>query len=143
MKDLKILLIEDEPMIMKIAQQMLERLGYTPACAINGAQALDLFNKEVFDIVITDIGLPDIDGIALVDRFRLTESMKGRERSHIVAVTAYCLDEVQHQCFVSGVNDLIAKPMTMTLLEHFIGKVICGKASGAMPDTLLQESEVE
>jgi CheY-like chemotaxis protein len=68
---LKILIVEDEPLIAMTLLDMVEELGHQPLEAFNAAKAEQLFAAhEDIDLVITDIGLPDLPGDALVDRLR-------------------------------------------------------------------------
>ena len=68
---LKVLLVEDEPLIALTMVDMLEELGHRPHEALNGAQALALFGEHSdFDLVITDVGLPDIAGDRLAETLR-------------------------------------------------------------------------
>jgi CheY-like chemotaxis protein len=68
---LKILLVEDEPLIALTLVDMLEELGHRPLEALNGDQALTLFGEhDDIDLVITDVGLPDISGHNLAETMR-------------------------------------------------------------------------
>ncbi|PSC05167.1 hypothetical protein SLNSH_10150 [Alsobacter soli] len=68
---LKVLLVEDEPLIALTMVDMLEELGHQPLEALNGEQALSLFGEHAdIDLVITDLGLPDIAGDKLADTLR-------------------------------------------------------------------------
>jgi CheY-like chemotaxis protein len=116
-KNLKILIIEDSPIIMEVHKELVKLMGYQSDCAMNGAQAIKHFRNRHYDIILTDLGLPDIDGMQLAERFRLTESMENRPKSIIVAITAFVLDDVREQCFYSGINEVLAKPLNLSALE--------------------------
>ena len=62
----KILIIDDEPYILLMLKKMLERAGYEVDLASNGREGMDLFNKETADLVITDIIMPDKEGLELI-----------------------------------------------------------------------------
>ena len=123
MKDsIKILLVEDDPMVMKINQMLFERLGYTPYCATNGKEALSLAEENIFDVIFTDIGLPDIDGITMVSKIRKHERRYRPYESKIYAFTAYDLENVKQRGLEVGMNGVFNKPMLIDnvkqLLEH-------------------------
>jgi len=65
-KKLKILVVDDDPLIRKLLDQVLEKGGHTVISAIDGEQALELFKQEMIELVITDVFMPKIDGIQLV-----------------------------------------------------------------------------
>ena len=68
---LKVLLVEDEPLIALTLVDLLEELGHQALEALNGAQAVELFGQHPdIDLLITDLGLPDISGDRLADRLR-------------------------------------------------------------------------
>ena len=62
----KILIIDDEPYILLMLKKMLERAGYEVDLASNGREGMDLFKKETTDLVITDIIMPDKEGLELI-----------------------------------------------------------------------------
>lgn len=121
-KNLRILIIEDSPIIMRVHKSMVEQMGYKPDCAMDGTQAIKFFQDNEYDIILSDIGLPDITGIALAERFRLTESMRGAKKVYLVAITAFALDDIREQCFISGINDVLNKPLSYLTLEDVFQK---------------------
>jgi two-component system cell cycle response regulator CpdR len=73
----KILIIDDEPYILLMLKKMLERAGYEVDLASNGREGMDLFNKETADLVITDIIMPDKEGLELIiEMKRLRPNLK-------------------------------------------------------------------
>lgn len=66
----KILVVDDEPQIVELLQIYLEMQGYKAAGAYDGAQALELWQQNKFDMVLTDIMMPQVDGYDLVERIR-------------------------------------------------------------------------
>ena len=120
--NLRILIIEDSPVIMTVHKQMVEIMGFKPDCAVNGEEAIKFFQDNEYDVVLSDLGLPDIDGIALAERFRLDESMSDKKETYIVAITAFVLDDIRDQCFDSGINDVFAKPLNDEILISIFKK---------------------
>lgn len=66
----KILIVDDEPQIIELLQIYLETQGYQTAGAYNGAQAFELWQQNKFDMVLTDIMMPQVDGYDLVEKIR-------------------------------------------------------------------------
>ncbi len=78
----KILIIDDEPYILLMLKKMLERAGYEVDLASNGKEGMDLFEKETTDLVITDIIMPDREGLELI-----IEMKKQRPKLKIIAMS--------------------------------------------------------
>lgn len=117
-KQLKILLVEDEPIAAAVNRKILEEMGYKPGIATNGKQAIEM-SAQHYDIIFMDIGLPDIDGITATAKIRQREG-KDQKRACIVAITAYCLGEVRDQCIKAGMDDVAAKPISTEQLQRII-----------------------
>jgi two-component system, OmpR family, aerobic respiration control sensor histidine kinase ArcB len=120
MNTMKILLVEDVAMIMKISKRLVENLGYQADCAMSGEEAIELFKKKDYDLVITDIGLPKMDGIQLIAKMRKHERRFRYKESRIFAVTAYDMKDVRSPCLSSGVNGVFKKPLQLPLLMQII-----------------------
>jgi CheY-like chemotaxis protein len=121
---LKILLVEDEPIAMLVHRNMLENMGYKPDAAENGKEALALSAND-YDLILMDIGLPDMDGIEVTSKIRHREKKENKRRSHIIALTAYLLEEVRDKCFAVGMDDIASKPIEANALQQLITK-FCG-----------------
>jgi YesN/AraC family two-component response regulator len=78
----KILIIDDEPYILLMLKKMLERAGYEVDLASNGREGMELFQKESADLVITDIIMPDREGLELI-----IEMKKKRPGLKIIAIS--------------------------------------------------------
>jgi DNA-binding NtrC family response regulator len=78
----KILVIDDEPYILLMLKKMLERAGYLVELANNGRDGMELFKKEAADLVITDIIMPDKEGLELI-----LEMKKNRPELKIIAMS--------------------------------------------------------
>lgn len=120
---LNILVVEDNPIILNILKCFFARIGYTVDLASNGKQALDYFSQTNYDLIVTDLGLPDMDGIQLVKTIRQIEQKHHLKPALICGATAYNLDEFRKECFEVGFNDLIAKPIDYYFLKHLTLKV--------------------
>ena len=116
----RILIIEDSPIIMAVHKAMVEMLGYKPSCAYTGAQALVFFQNNEYDLVLSDIGLPDTDGMFLAGQFRVIENMRGNHKAHIVAITAFILEEVRKKYSLESVDGLLMKPLLKVTLSELI-----------------------
>lgn len=133
----KILLAEDNPTNQMVAMQMLESLGAEVTLAVDGAEALEILQREAFDVALIDIEMPRISGIELIRRLR---SMQGDVAAMpLIALTAYVMREHRIAIEEAGADAIIAKPILSIeqfgadILEHL-------GASGAAPGSIPQQS---
>ncbi len=113
-KKYKVLVIDDQTINIKVAQLFLNRLGYsTITIAENGKKALEFVNDD-YDIILLDIGLPDMSGFEVCKTMRATLTKK----IPIIAVTANIIDdEFIKKCNLTGIDDAINKPYKIDYLE--------------------------
>lgn len=126
MKNLRILVVEDAPVIMRFNQVVIEDLGYIADYANNAEEALMLCQKKQYDLILTDIGLPKMDGMTMAAKIRKHEKRYSCKESKIYAVTAYDLANIRKGCMASGINEVFSKPIR----PHFLKQIImdCEKA---------------
>ncbi len=106
---LRILLAEDNPMNQKVALRLLERLGYSADVAANGLEVLAALELKLYDVVLMDVQMPELDGLDATRR--ICERWPLDSRPHIIAMTANALPEDREACFAAGMNDYVAKPI--------------------------------
>ena len=113
----KILIVEDDEVSRFYFKQILSRHYKKLFFAATGEQALKLYIAESPDIVLIDIGLPDINGLEIVKRIREKDlDVK------IIAQTAYAMTDDKEKAFRAGCNDFITKPVEINLLLNKISK---------------------
>lgn len=114
----KILLVEDHRVNQMVAEGMLKKLGYQPHLAKNGREALDLIDKEKFDLVLMDCQMAEMDGYQATQEIRYKEKSQELE-SHIpiIALTAHTAEEDKSRCLAAGMDDYLAKPVRYDDLE--------------------------
>jgi CheY-like chemotaxis protein len=117
-----ILLVEDYADAREMLRLLLEDLNYQVLEAKNARQALELAVRHEPDLVLTDFGLPDTDGIELIRQLRrLGESM-----SHvpIIMLTAFDREQYFHSAIAAGCTTFLSKPIDFERLEPIIAKLI-------------------
>lgn len=115
----KILIVEDNLINQKITERLLEKLGLESKTCNDGRMALDLIQKEYFDIILMDCQMPVLDGYEATKIIR--ESLK-LEDIYIIALTANAMKEDKEKCLNAGMNDYIAKPIERNLLITALNK---------------------
>ena len=113
-----ILVVEDEPAPLEMLDASLTARHYQVRGASTGRQALDLIDEDEPDVVIVDLGLPDIDGIDLCRHIR------ARVDSSIIVVTADGAEERMVQALDEGADDYITKPFSMPELLARVGVAV-------------------
>ena len=106
---LRILLAEDNLVNQKVVLRMLEKLGYDADVAANGVEVLDALQRQLYDLVLMDIHMPEMDGIEATRRIRSTVA-RARQPT-IVAVTAAAMLDDQQACLAAGMDTYLTKPI--------------------------------
>ena len=104
-KDIPILVVDDEESIRSVLSQVLSEDGFTVTEAASGEEALVLFQKQPFDLVITDIVMPGISGIELLEKIRELNS-----DTQVIIMTSYASLDTAVSALRSGAYDYIFKP---------------------------------
>lgn len=107
----RVLIVDDEPDGRALIARILEGRGAKPACAASAAEALECFEREHFDVLLSDIGMPDMDGYELIRRVRARTPSPDRDRLAAVAVTAYARAEDRQRSLLAGYQMHLAKPI--------------------------------
>jgi len=115
---LRVLLVEDVPMILILHQRFLTDLGCIVETAEDGRQTLEKL-KNGYDIVFMDMGLPDISGDEVIKQYRASEEELGT-RLPIIALTAYGAPEYQQKFLESGIDKVMVKPVTKEQLSQVL-----------------------
>jgi PAS domain S-box-containing protein len=116
-----ILVAEDNPVNQTVLRKQLAYLGYTCVVANNGLEALDLWHKYRFALVITDCHMPEMDGFELTHKIRLLE-VNNPKFCPIIAFTANALRGETERCLTAGMNDYLSKPLEIQALRRTLQK---------------------
>ncbi|KHK02901.1 PAS domain-containing hybrid sensor histidine kinase/response regulator [Desulfovibrio sp. TomC] len=120
---LKILLVEDDEINQRIGRRLLEKYGAIVVSAVNGEEALRCLSNEKFDIVLMDIQMPVMDGLAATRAIRASIG-KFYKNIPIVAMTALAMAGDKEICLAAGMDDYISKPVDITVLKKTIEKMM-------------------
>jgi len=130
----KILLIEDDPDGRRSVGDVLSESGYNVVPAESGKQGLDFFSKEAFDAVLSDIKLPDIDGIQVLKLI-----IQKEPDTPVLLMTAYGTITAAVEALKAGAYDYILKPLDLTDLQAKIAHAIETQNLRRQVSTLKQE----
>jgi signal transduction histidine kinase/CheY-like chemotaxis protein len=131
-----VLVVDDNPTNLLVAQAMLERLGAKTITASNGKEAIYEFLNKKIDLILIDCQMPVMDGFETTKDLR-----KNGARIPIIAMTARASTEDQQKCFDSGMNSFISKPVAIKLLSEELLKALA-PVDSSVSDESLKKLEV-
>jgi PAS domain S-box-containing protein len=115
---LKILLAEDNPVNALLIRELLRRRGHRIKEVTTGTAAVAAMENESFDLLLTDIHMPGMDGIEAARTIRAYEKKVFRQRTPIVALTADALETGKRACQEAGMDGFLTKPVDPAELEE-------------------------
>ena len=148
-RPVRVLVVEDSPVNQALAAHQLNRLGHEHRILGTGGEAVELLRTvhasaapfdrpplydrpPLFDIVLMDWNLPDMDGLEATRRIRANEAATGLSRVPIVAVTANAMAGDRERCLDAGMDDFLAKPVTMEELGDTVRRWTSGTRPAAL-----------
>lgn len=108
---LRLLLVEDNAVNRRVVREMLEKRGWSVVETDDGRAALALSTEGGFDLILTDVQMPGLDGFDLIAAIRARERNSGG-RVPVVALTAHALQGDRERCLAAGMDGYLAKPVT-------------------------------
>ena len=123
--EVRILLVEDNAANMRVTRALLEILGCTVTPAFNGLSAVEEYRNGIFDLVLMDCQMPEMDGYEATRTIRQIETAQGR-RTPIVALTAHAMAGSRESSLASGMDDQLTKPLTMAALTAKLTEWLAG-----------------
>ena len=135
----RILVVEDTPINQKLILKILEKLGYHPALAANGAAALEAVRRLPYDLVFMDCQMPEMDGYEATRRIRASE-MSGKH-VRIVAMTANAMPEDRELCLNAGMDDYVAKPIHVAAVQQALANGLPRRTAFALDSSIATPTE--
>ncbi len=122
-KKATILVVDDEPLLREIFEEWLEAAGYNVLTAENGAEGLAVMNENPVDLVITDVRMPVMDGVAMVRALSAAENQSGRYLPKIIFISGFA-DVTPREAYDLGVEAMLQKPIHHGDFLHAIRKTL-------------------
>ena len=122
-RSLRILVAEDTPFNQKYIKRLLGRWGHTSVIAENGIRALEVLDKDTFDLILMDVQMPEMDGFEATQAIRRKEA-KGGGHIPIIAMTAHAMKGDRERCISAGMDDYVSKPISVEMLLEAIQKLL-------------------
>ncbi|MEJ7747117.1 MAG: ATP-binding protein, partial [Luteimonas sp.] len=134
----RLLLVEDNPVNLLVAQELLKVIGLGCDTAVNGEIALQKMSQTHYDLVLMDCQMPVLDGYSATRRWREMEAAAHRtQRVPIVAMTANAMAGDRQKCLDAGMDDYLAKPVTRSQLDDCLSRWL----SERYPDAVVAERQ--
>src|SRR5580704_16135857 len=125
----RVLVVDDNSVNRKILARQLELAGASTDSAAGGEEALELWRKGGYDLVLADLQMPTMDGFELARRIRQSEAAERRPRTPILAVTASALEEQEQKSRAAGMDGFITKPIGIEQLKATLDVWLKDKAA--------------
>jgi PAS domain S-box-containing protein len=117
---LRILVVDDDRINLKLVQTLIRRLGYEPYAAQNGREALEIYDAKHPDCILMDLQMPEMDGIEATEAMRTLERRTNRPPAYISALTANILPADRNRCFEVGMDEYLNKPIRIVGLAQML-----------------------
>lgn len=128
----KILLVDDEPQILRVLRTALSTQGYILRTASNGAEAMETASEWQPDLVITDLAMPEMDGVALCSELRAASQVP------IIVLSVRNQDRMKIEALDAGADDYVTKPFSIQELQARVRAQLRRVTAGApKPDAVL------
>ncbi|HEV3004797.1 MAG TPA: response regulator, partial [Pirellulales bacterium] len=124
---LSILVAEDNEFNSQLLQQLLVRRGHQVRLANNGREALSLAEEKVFDLLLLDVHMPELDGFQVIEAIRQQERTEGGHLP-VIALTARSRKEDRERCLAAGMDEFLSKPIQAAALWDAIDRVVLSSA---------------
>lgn len=117
-RTLNVLHVDDDPMNLRVVEEILSAFGHNTVKASSGAEALGLLARQVFDVVLMDINMPGMDGIEVVERLRVSGGLS--RNTPAIALTADLATRRPGEYLGLGFCDFVAKPILVSRLVRAV-----------------------
>lgn len=142
-RDVRILLVEDNPVNLLVAQKLLGVLGFEADTATDGEAALSSMESTRYDMVFMDCQMPVLDGYAATRRWRAMETESGGRPIPIVAMTANAMAGDRERCLAAGMDDYLSKPVAREQLDACLQRWLPRQALLPGPSTGAPSADAE
>jgi len=124
MTPLRILLAEDNKLNQKFVSCLLSQSGHQVFCVDDGNEVLEAMEQMMFDLILMDVQMPELDGVAATKKIRSSQNNKINSDIPIIALTAYAMKGDRERFIDAGMDDYITKPVNFNELKWIMTRVL-------------------
>jgi DNA-binding NtrC family response regulator len=117
----KVLVVDDDPILTDLLVDTLAAIGYEAFAAESAKTALEVLRTKPIDLVISDINMPEMSGIELLEEIK-----KANRQLPVMLITGIGSDSIRSKAYSSGADSFLAKPFRIGVIESEIGKMLSG-----------------
>jgi signal transduction histidine kinase/CheY-like chemotaxis protein len=121
-ESIRVLLAEDNEINTLLACTLLEQLGFSVTCVVNGQEAVEAAAVSAFDLILMDLQMPRMDGLEATRRIRAPGGLNSQ--APIVAMTANAMRSDREACLAAGMDDFVAKPINAEIFVGVLQRVL-------------------
>ncbi len=129
----RILLAEDNVVNQQVALGLLRKLGLKADAVANGMEAIRSLETVPYDLVLMDVQMPELDGLAATRAIRAADTTVLDREVPIIAMTAHAMQGDREQCLEAGMDDYVSKPISLDALAEALDRWLPGDLGGAAP----------
>jgi PAS domain S-box-containing protein len=137
-KGARILAVDDNEVNLQVARELLEDAGFQVDTADDGAKAVEQVRQSAYDLVLMDMQMPVMDGLAAT---RAIRALNEHATVPIVAMTANAMEQDRQRCLDAGMNDFLAKPLDPERLFEVVRAWVRGGLAAPQPAAPVVETE--
>lgn len=123
-KSLRILLAEDDPASQELIRSILEDAGHRVMVAGSGIETITLLNRNLFDCVVMNVEMPELDGIETTTLIRAAKSASFDTRIPVIAMSVNTTEDARDRCIRAGMNAFLPRPFSVQKLLSLLDAVI-------------------
>ena len=128
-KEKSILIVDDEPGFRDMIRMYLQMRGFEVKTAKNGSDAINQMVKTRYDIVVTDVSMPEMDGLTLLDEIKIRAP-----QTAVIIITGFGTVETAVHAMKQGAFDFFLKPFDMNQLVKLINRILKTRSIDGRPD---------
>jgi CheY-like chemotaxis protein/HPt (histidine-containing phosphotransfer) domain-containing protein len=136
-----VLLAEDNPVNQRLAVRVLEKWGHRVTVAGNGRKALEALEREVFDLIVMDVQMPEMSGYEAVEAIREREMQSGAHIP-IIAMTAHAMEGDRDKCLLAGMDHYVTKPIDQKRLFEAVESFFATRPPGGAQNMNTPKAEL-
>ena len=117
----KVLVVDDSAVNREVVVQALNRFKIEPVVVSSGFKAIDAFKDTIFDLVLMDCSMPEMDGFEATLKLREIETLQKRQKTPIAALTAHIAQNIEEQILDASMDSIVTKPFTIKSIGKCLG----------------------